>query len=111
MFSADIIFTSANKSIYEACSLGIPTICLCQNEREKSHVFANNNNGFVNLGLGVELTASEIANKFNAIAANYDFRLQMHNRMLAIDLKHGFENVKAVVSAEYREFKLNKSIE
>ena len=111
MFSADIIFTSANKSIYEACSLGIPTICLCQNEREKSHVFANNNNGFVNMGLGVELTASEIANKFNAIAANYDFRLQMHNRMLAIDLKHGFENVKAVVSAEYREFKLNKSIE
>lgn len=110
MFSADIIFTSANKSMYEACSLGIPTICICQNEREKSHVFANANNGFVNMGLGEELTPQDIADKFNSMVDDYDFRLEMHNRMLRIDLKHGFENVKSVIEAEYREFKLNKSI-
>ena len=110
MFSADIIFTSANKSMYEACSLGIPTICICQNEREKSHVFANANNGFVNMGLGEELTQQDIADKFNSMVDDYDFRLEMHNRMLRIDLKHGFENVKSVIEAEYREFKLNKLI-
>ena len=108
VFSADIIFTSANKSMYEACSLGVPTICICQNEREKSHVFANANNGFVNMGLGSELTKQDIIDKFDEVISDYDFRLKMHNRMLRIDLKHGFENVKSVVAAEYREFRLNK---
>ena len=108
MFSADLIFTSANKSMYESCSLGIPTICICQDEREKSHAFANSNNGFVNMGIGELLTRDDIINKFNSVVDDFDYRLEMHNRMLSIDLKHGFENVKAVIDAEYREFKLNK---
>lgn len=109
MFSADIIFTSANKSMYEACSLGIPTICLCQNDREKSHVFANANNGFINMGLGAELSQDDIINQFNSLAENYEHRLEMNRRMLSIDLKHGFENVKAAIEHEYRNFTWNKN--
>ena len=51
MFKADIIFTSAGRTMYEVCSLGVPTICLCQNDREMTHVFANETNGFINMGL------------------------------------------------------------
>lgn len=108
MFSADIIFTSANKSMYEACSLGIPTICLCQDDREKSHVFANANNGFINMGLGNELSQDDIINQFNSLAENYEHRLEMNRRMLSIDLKHGFENVKSAIEHEYRNFIWNK---
>ena len=49
MYNADIIFTSAGRVMYEVCSMGVPTICLCQNERELTHKFVNENNGFIEI--------------------------------------------------------------
>ena len=108
MFQSDIIFTSADKTIYETCSLGIPTICLCQNDRERSHVFANFNNGFINMGLGSELSDEDILNQFDALVEDFDLRLELNKKMLRIDLKHGFDNVKHVIEEEYRKFELTK---
>ena len=45
MHDADLIFTSAGRTMYEIASLGVPCICLCQNERELSHIFGNVENG------------------------------------------------------------------
>ena len=104
MFKADIIITSATKTMYEACSLGIPTICVCQDELEKTHVFANEENGFVNLGLGDELSDEEIAMQFSSLVNNPELRIEMNRKMMAIDLRHGFENIKSVVQKEYRDF-------
>ena len=52
--NADIIFSSAGRTTFEAASLGIPTIVLCQNRREITHFFAQQSNGFINLGLGTD---------------------------------------------------------
>ena len=109
MFQADIIFTSTNKTMYDACSLGIPTICIAQNDREKTHAFSNANNGFINMGLGTELTKEDIINQFNNLVDDFDLRLEMSRKMLGIDLKHGFENIKAVVEERYRNFKLTEN--
>ena len=110
MFKADIIFTSAGRAMYEACSLGIPTICLCQDERELSHVFCSNANGFINMGLGVDVDEIEIANQFADLINNYDLRIEMSNKMLAIDLKNGFENIWSVIEEEYRNFELHNRL-
>ena len=111
MFKADIIITSASKTMYEACSLGVPTICVCQDELEKTHVFANAANGFVNMGLSEELSEEEIATEFLNLVNNPELRIEMNRKMMGIDLKHGFENIKAVVEKKYRDFEMKKSNE
>ena len=108
MFKADIIFSSASKRMYDICSLGVPTICLCQNERELSHVFANESNGFINMGLGVDVEMQQLIDQFVNLVNDYDLRVAMNKRMLSIDLKNGFENMESVIRQEYRKFKLNR---
>jgi len=108
MFKADIIFTSADKTMYEACSMGIPTICLCQNDRDKSHAFANQNNGFINMGLGEDVSQQEIVKQFVDLVNDYNLRLEMNRRMLSIDLKNGFENIWPIIQEEFRKFELSR---
>ena len=108
MFQADLIITSASKTMYDACSLAIPTICVCQDELEKTHVFANASNGIINMGLGEELTKQEIVAQFVAIVNNPELRIEMNNKMKSIDLKHGFENIESAIQDKYVEFEMNK---
>ena len=111
MFKADLIFTSAGRTMYEICSIGVPTICLCQNDREVTHVFGNQNNGFINMGLGENVGRQEIIVQFISLMNNFDTRVEMNKKMTAIDLKNGFENIQSIVKEKYREFKLNKYLE
>ena len=104
IFRADLVFTSSDKSVYEICSLGVPTICLCQNERELSHTFVNPEKGFINLGLGNDVESQEIVEKFINLVNNYEWRLELNKRMLNVELRYGFENMLAVVEYEYRKF-------
>ena len=105
MFQADIIFTSAGRTMYEVCSIGVPTICLCQNEREMSHVFANESNGFINMGLGEDIGRQEIIDQFVNLVNDYELRIEMN---MSVDLKDGFENIWAIIREEYRKFELKE---
>ncbi len=107
MFKADIIFTSAGRTMYEVCSLGVPTICLCQNDREITHVFGKAENGFINMGLGEAVSQDEIVEQFVNLVNDSELRVEMNRKMLANDLKNGFENIRAIVKEEYRKFELN----
>ena len=107
MLMADVIFTSAGRTMYEVCSLGVPCICLCQNDRERTHVFGNYKNGFINMGLGAEISQEKIIEQFNTIVNDFELRKTMNKRMLSVDLKHRFENIWAIVKSRYRDFKLS----
>ena len=103
MFKADIIFTSAGRTMYEICSIGVPTICLCQNERELTHVFANENNGFINMGLGINVTKQDIMDNFINLVNNDKLRIEMNQKMLSKNLKNGFNNIWTIISNRYDE--------
>lgn len=109
MFKSDIIFTSANKSIYEICSIGIPTVCLCKDSREESHAFVTRNNGFINMGLGEFIEKQELIDIFIKLVNDFELRMDMHEKMRSIDLRYGFENMVSVVEEEYRKFEFNKN--
>ncbi|MBQ2961888.1 UDP-2,4-diacetamido-2,4,6-trideoxy-beta-L-altropyranose hydrolase [Methanobrevibacter sp.] len=104
MHDADLIFTSAGRTMYEIASLGVPCICLCQNERELSHIFGNVENGFINLGLGSECSKEEIKETFESTIEDYQLRKEMNRRMSEIDLKHGFDNIKRLIKQSYKEW-------
>jgi len=89
MQQADIIFTSAGRTTYEIASLQVPAIVLAQNVRETTHFFASADNGFLNLGLGVELSSEEILDAFKRLVENYDSRTYMSQLMAKTELSTG----------------------
>lgn len=98
MFFADIIFTSAGRTIYEVASVGTPAIVLAQNERELTHFFASPENGFVNLGLGKNLSEKEILNHFISLVKSRNLRTNSHNLMISKNLKLGRKKVLTLIN-------------
>lgn len=110
MFINDLIFTSAGRTIYEVASTKTPCICMCQNERELSHLFANSSNGFINLGLGSHVHDSIIKSTVTSVLADFDIRKTLRQRMENIDLYNGFNNLSKEISKTYKKIN-NKPLE
>jgi hypothetical protein len=70
---------------------------MAQNERELTHFFASEEYGFINLGLGYNVTNEEILNVFNDLVNSFESRKYMNDLMKKIDLKKGRENVLNLV--------------
>lgn len=103
MYKSDIAIISAGREMFEICHIGIPSITISKNERELLHDFANEENGFINLGLGKTIQDDVFLEKFNLLINNYNKRLEMHNKMKSIDLEFGNENMWYEVKKEYRK--------
>jgi CMP-N-acetylneuraminic acid synthetase len=97
MLKADIAFTSAGRTTFETASLGLPTIVLCQNEREATHFFASADYGFVNLGLGNDVADAELLAAFTGLLDNEDQRRYMAELMLGREIKKGGDNVLQLI--------------
>jgi CMP-N-acetylneuraminic acid synthetase/spore coat polysaccharide biosynthesis predicted glycosyltransferase SpsG len=98
MRSADVIFTSGGRTTYEVAALAVPTVVLAQNERETTHFFASADNGFLNLGLGINVLAEEILSAFQGLAENYETRKHIRSIMAAADLVSGRQRVIRLIN-------------
>ncbi len=56
MARADFAFTSAGRTIIELAAVGVPSICIAQNDKELSHQHSVIENGVRMLGLGNEVS-------------------------------------------------------
>ena len=101
MHRADLVFTSAGRTVFEVAALGTPIIVMAQNERETTHTFAREENGIVNLGLGYERSDDEIIQAFNRLADDYPLRKRHHDIMLGHNLRDGMENVLKLIFESY----------
>ena len=97
MLAADLAFTSAGRTTFEVAALGLPTIVLCQNERETTHFFASADYGFLNLGPGSRVTDEELLNAFTELLDNEAQRRYMAELMLAREIKKGRDNVLKLI--------------
>jgi spore coat polysaccharide biosynthesis predicted glycosyltransferase SpsG/CMP-N-acetylneuraminic acid synthetase len=93
MLRADLIFTSAGRTTYEIASIGTPAIVMAQNDRELTHFFASSEFGFLNLGLGYNISKEEILQNFLKLESSTDGRKRMSKLMKKIDLKGGRKTV------------------
>ncbi len=105
MLEADVIFSSAGRTVYEIALLGVPAIIISQNLRELTHFFASPENGFVNLGLGAEVSKEQILNAFKRLVHDYSERLYMSQLMLSRDIKSGKERVLKIINQTIEEIK------
>ncbi|MCF6366840.1 MAG: hypothetical protein L3J35_11625 [Bacteroidales bacterium] len=98
MAKADIIFSSAGRTVYEIATIGTPSIILCQNKRETTHLFANKENGFINLGEAYKISDNEIFKTFKDLINNFTERKTLSSRMLKKDLKKGRKRTLKIIS-------------
>ena len=97
MLHADLIFTSAGRTVYEVASIGTPAVVLGQNKREMTHFFASPEYGFSNLGLGYEVSNENIMFEFLSLVNSFEKRKHMSNLMKKQDLKSGRTRVHKLI--------------
>jgi CMP-N-acetylneuraminic acid synthetase/spore coat polysaccharide biosynthesis predicted glycosyltransferase SpsG len=97
MAEADVCFTSAGRTLFEVASLLVPSIVLAQNERETTHLFGTEQNGFLTLGLGAACAPERILGALRELVERPERRAEMRRRMEGTDLRHGRRNVMKLV--------------
>lgn len=100
MQKADLAISSQGRTTFELACMGVPTIVLAQNEREQLHTFAQMSSGFINLGLGSEVSDEDIAAAIEWLISSESIRKEMHRLMLSNDLKSGIRRVKRIILGE-----------
>lgn len=100
MKKADLAISSQGRTMLELATMGVPTILLSQNDREKDHAFGSINNGFLNLGLGQETSPGTIAQTVAWLSKAIEIRKNMREQMLKKDLRRGIGRVKDLVLGE-----------
>lgn len=89
MLRADLVFTSAGRTTYEVASIGTPTIVLAQNNRELTHFFASAEFGFLNLGLGYQVSNEDLFKSFVSLVDSHQTRQEMSQCMKETSLLEG----------------------
>jgi len=93
MLQADLVFTSAGRTVFEIASLGVPAIVLAQNERELTHFFASSKFGFLNMGLGNNVSETDLFSNFIELVESFDNRNHMSELMKKRNLKKSRKTV------------------
>ena len=100
MRKSQLAVCSQGRTTFELAAMGVPAIVLAQNDREQLHAFAQMDNGFINLGIGTDVSDEDIESALRWIVGAKTVRREMHNRMLANDLRSGMKRVKRIILGE-----------
>jgi spore coat polysaccharide biosynthesis predicted glycosyltransferase SpsG/molybdopterin-guanine dinucleotide biosynthesis protein A len=74
MEKTQIALSSNGRTVYELADMNIPSIVVSHHEREATHSFASLDKGFINLGIVNHDTSKKIAEKFEKIVGDRDYR-------------------------------------
>jgi CMP-N-acetylneuraminic acid synthetase/spore coat polysaccharide biosynthesis predicted glycosyltransferase SpsG len=105
MAKADLVYTSCGRTIYEVAAVGTPCIALAQNDREMMHLYANINNGIINLGLGEQVEETKLIEVTKDLFNKFHFRMEMQEKMQRHDLKSGIDRVLKAIFHHYNELR------
>ena len=97
---ADLAVTSQGRTVFEIASMGVPAIVLAQNERELQHTFATMKNGFINLGLGKNVSIAAVVNTLKWLIDTPNIRYNMRELMLRHELRKSNKRVKDIILGE-----------
>jgi spore coat polysaccharide biosynthesis predicted glycosyltransferase SpsG len=97
MARADFAFSSAGRTVFELAAMGVPAVIVAANEREESHTFACEDNGFVYLGGSDQVTDTAIVSALERLIESAGTRRQMSERMQKWDFRKGRERVLGAI--------------
>jgi spore coat polysaccharide biosynthesis predicted glycosyltransferase SpsG/CMP-N-acetylneuraminic acid synthetase len=106
ILNADLIFTSAGRTVLEVMAVGTPCVVIVQNARETRHSHANSRFGIMNLGMADDVTKEKITQSFKILVDDYSLRQEMRRRMLRVPVRDGYNRVKNLILNSYTSFLL-----
>jgi CMP-N-acetylneuraminic acid synthetase/spore coat polysaccharide biosynthesis predicted glycosyltransferase SpsG len=83
MLAADLILTSAGRTVYEAAATGTPVAVLAQNAREATHAHLGYDNGVVFLGIGPLVDDDHIVGVVQRLLGDAALRGELSTRLRA----------------------------
>ncbi len=95
--SADLAICSQGRTMYELAHYAVPSIILAENERETLHTFAQLKNGFLNLGLGSEVSEENIAGAVTILCESSNVRKSLYDSMVDLHLEKGIDRVRKII--------------
>jgi CMP-N-acetylneuraminic acid synthetase/spore coat polysaccharide biosynthesis predicted glycosyltransferase SpsG len=81
MLEADLVVTSAGRTVYETASTGTPVVVIAQNAREATHTHLKPESGTVFLGIGSLLDEMEIVRVVRRLLDDYQLRQELSTRL------------------------------
>jgi spore coat polysaccharide biosynthesis predicted glycosyltransferase SpsG len=81
MAEADLILTSAGRTVYEAAATGTPVVVLAQNAREATHTHIGYDCGVVFLGIGPLVEDHRIVDVVSRLLSDHHLRVELSQRL------------------------------
>jgi CMP-N-acetylneuraminic acid synthetase/spore coat polysaccharide biosynthesis predicted glycosyltransferase SpsG len=81
MLAADVILTSAGRTIYEAAITATPVVVLAQNAREATHAHLGYETGVIFLGIGPLIDDGHIVGTVERLLADCSLREELSDRL------------------------------
>ena len=101
METVQLAITSNGRTVYELAHMNIPTIVIPQHERERTHSFASEKNGFILMDPYIQsVTEENIGNLLETLITDSEYRYSLYRKML----KYSFIENKQRVLTEILQF-------
>ena len=84
MEGADMAVCAAGRTVYELAHMRVPAIVIAQHDREATHTFARENNGFLFLGVAARISDAAIDGAFRSLLDG-PLRATLFARQAALD--------------------------
>lgn len=97
MRKADLAISAMGRTMLELAAMSVPTILLAEHARESRHEFGGLENGFLNMGIGIELEEKTLYETIVWLIECTQVRRAMHAEMRKKDLRHGFSRVEKII--------------
>jgi spore coat polysaccharide biosynthesis predicted glycosyltransferase SpsG len=81
MATADVVVTSAGRSVYEAASVGTPVVVIAQNAREATHCHIGFESGVIFLGIGPLVSDHDIVEVVQRLLGDAALRTELSERL------------------------------
>jgi spore coat polysaccharide biosynthesis predicted glycosyltransferase SpsG len=81
MLRADIVVTSAGRTVYEAAATGTPVIVIAQNAREATHSHLGPDTGVIYLGVGPMVPDDRVVEAVRSLVPAADLRRELSERL------------------------------
>lgn len=105
MSEADIGISSGGRTAYELAAMRVPSVIVCQNNRETTHLFSADSLGLIDLGLGSRLADFAFCETLSNLVNNRHIRQQLFERQKESDLVSGKSKVLELIHEHLGDIK------
>lgn len=98
MEKCQVAIVSNGRTVYELAHMNIPSIVISQHERENTHEFACEENGFISLGVYHEIPLEHmLAEALTRLLDDEEYRHDLFNRTTRFDFSKNKQKVLAMI--------------